>query len=171
MKENLTLLFDRIALNEVGMSLALIIITTVVLAVTILQLTDDRRFSLITAASNVISTLLSLLVLVVVYLLPQITLHNLYYFVFIIPFVFNVSNLLASAFEYSRLLSEKGFDIDYVSRGHFNSSLQTSAVLILTALTLIAFIPREISFIISLSLLVIIPTFTVNNLLIRKYLK
>ncbi len=171
MSEKLILLTERITLYEAGLASLMFLLIAAIGSIVILQLTDDRRLAVIFVLSNLVSTAISLLILLITYILPNILLHNMYYFVFIAPLALNGANMLGTSFEYARLLKEKRFDIDFVSRFYFSTSLQTSAVLIITALTLIAFIPREISFIISLSLLVILPTLTINNLLIRKYLK
>jgi hypothetical protein len=145
--------------------------SVVLLALFSLYITNDRRSALAVAISLLKSIAISAVALYIIYASGRIVLNNRYYFILWLPFLLTFFNLLMTNLEYGRLKKEKGFDIDFVSRYHFDQSLQTGLTISIITLVVFAFIPKELSFIIAIFSLLCILNLSFTHFVVRKILK
>lgn len=155
-------------ISNTGLFLA---ITTLILALCAIYITNNRRSAVVIILSQIKTVAICAIALYIIYISDRIVLNNRYYFILILPYTINFLNLLALALEYGKLRQEKGFDIDHVSRYHFDLSLQTGLIISLLTLIGFAFIPKELSFIVALTSLLSIISMSLTHFFVRRFFK
>ena len=171
MREAYALLENRLSVYESYNTILLVLAITAGTLLISLYWANSRRTSVATVLSNLTGAVIPTAMLALLYFTPAVTVNNRYLFLFYLPLLLNSVILLLTIFEYIRLQKQKNFDIDHISRFHFNSSLSTGIAMILGALALIAFIPGELAFIISVSLLTTLLNLTATHLIVRRYIR
>jgi hypothetical protein len=162
---------QTVSVYELNNSLLFVAVTALLISLLNLYLTNDRRTSAVSFLSCLLTLLFSAAALYLIFVSDRIVLNNRYYFIAWLPYSIVFLNLTQLGFEYRNMKGSKGFDIDFVSRYHFNVSLQTGLITSLLSLVVFAFLPRELAFIIAVSSLLIILSLTVTHFLVRRFLR
>jgi hypothetical protein len=162
---------QTISIYELNSSLIFVVVTSLLISLLNLYLTNDRRTFTVSLLSCLITLLFSAVTLYLIFISDRIVLNNRYYFIAWLPYAVVFLNLIQLGSEYRSLRGAKDFDIDFVSRYHFNISLQTGLITSLLSLVVFAFLPRELAFIIAVSSLLIILSLTLTHLFVRRFLK
>jgi hypothetical protein len=160
---------DFVTNYQINVTIIALLTIALVIGMLFYFYTNDLKPAIITFFSVALVPLLTLLTLISLHQIFEITPSEKHVLIMWSVLFINILNLGLLASRYALEVIQKDFDVDYVTRYHFKSTLNLFILLILTIGTVSIFMPEEM-LVISLSILGISSIVIWFNHLIARFL-